>query len=109
MFDRKVLQILSIINSPADVRRRLPESLIERGVEDGIGDGRQHAEGQGTGVPHVDHGLAAGEQLPEVVEEHAEEDHGSPAEEENGRDQGQEDVGAAAAAVDRRVLAGGPA
>ena len=43
--------------SPSPPRHeRLPEALVERRVENGVGHGRRDAKGQGEGVQHKLHG-----------------------------------------------------
>ncbi len=99
----------SLFSLPAERGRRLPESLVERRVEYWVCDGGDHPEGEGERVADVEERLSAREELlAEEVEDDAVEHERGPAEEEDGRDEGKEDVGAAAPPVHRRVLAGRP-
>ena len=56
----------------------------------------------------MNHRVPLGQKVLEEVEEDGVGDDGGPAEEEDGGDQGQEDVGATAPLVDGCVLAGHP-
>jgi len=82
------------------------ERIVEDSVEHRIGDRGQHAEEEWQRVPDGRHDGPLRENVgPELVEDRVE-DQRAPADEEDGGDAPEEDVGPAASLVDLVMLAG---